>query len=308
MLCGMTFRETAAQVAALMAAQDGLIGRLQALDAGMSRSAVGRRVASGAWRGVLPGVFSAPQVPPSSASRIRAAALWAGPAGTVSGAAAAWWWGLTDLTPMTVEVTLPRSVVRGAPAGVCVVRRNLAAADRTKWKGVAVTGLALSALHGAVALGSPAGAMMLDRALQRRCRFDEVAAAYNRQIGSRRSAAARRLMAAAGDRAAAESERRFIRMLKRAGIHGWTVNAALFVAGETYYPDFCFAAERVIVEMDGWAWHHTPDRFRRDRARQNALILAGWTVLRFTWFDLTDRPEWVLDQVRHALAARRRVG
>jgi very-short-patch-repair endonuclease len=39
----------------------------------------------------------------------------------------------------------------------------------------------------------------------------------------------------------------------------------------------------VAVEIDGFAFHHAPDRFQRDRTRQNALVGLGWTVLRFTW-------------------------
>jgi very-short-patch-repair endonuclease len=301
----MTSRDAAAGVDALMAAQDGLISRAQAREKGLSRSGIDRRLASGAWRAVLPGVFRSAQVPPTVAARIRAAALWAGARGTLCGASAAWWWGLTKLEPALVEVILPRAVRRRAPAGVSMLRRDLDPRDRTVRHGVAVTALPLSALHGAVALGSPAGPMMLDRALQRQCRFDEVLAAYHRQLGSHRSAGARRLMAAAGDRAAAESERRFIRLLKGADIHGWTVNAALVVRGADYFPDFCFRSERLIVELDGWAWHHSPDRFRHDRHRQNDLMLAGWIVLRFTWFDLVERPDWVLGQVRSALLARR---
>jgi len=55
--------------------------------------------------------------------------------------------------------------------------------------------------------------------------------------------------------------------------------------------------------VDGWAWHSTADRFRADRRRQNALILAGWTVLRFTWDDLVHRPDAVLAQICAALTA-----
>jgi very-short-patch-repair endonuclease len=57
----------------------------------------------------------------------------------------------------------------------------------------------------------------------------------------------------------------------------------------------------VAVEVDGWAWHTDPERFRRDRQRQNALVLAGWTVLRFTWHDLTHRPTEMIAEVRAAL-------
>jgi hypothetical protein len=47
--------------------------------------------------------------------------------------------------------------------------------------------------------------------------------------------------------------------------------------------------------------HSGADRFRADRRRQNALVLAGWTVLRFTWDDLVHRPAHVLTEIREAL-------
>ena len=60
----------------------------------------------------------------------------------------------------------------------------------------------------------------------------------------------------------------------------------------------------VAIEIDGWAFHSDADTFRKDRARQNAIVLAGWTVLRFTWHDLTVRPSEVVADIRAALAIR----
>ena len=95
-----------------------------------------------------------------------------------------------------------------------------------------------------------------------------------------------------------------IAALRDAGIRGWQVNAAVQLLGIKIHPDVSFDREKVAIEVDGWAWHHTPERFQRDRQRQNALVNAGWLVLRFTWFDLTDRMPAVLAQIRDALATR----
>ncbi len=70
-----------------------------------------------------------------------------------------------------------------------------------------------------------------------------------------------------------------------------------------YEIDVAFPARRLAVEVDGWAWHSGVDRFRWDRQRQNALVNAGWRVLRFTWHDFTARPEAVIAEIRAALAA-----
>jgi len=51
--------------------------------------------------------------------------------------------------------------------------------------------------------------------------------------------------------------------------------------------DIAFVAERLCVELDGWQWHakHLED-FKRDRRRQNLLVIHGWRVLRFTADDI----------------------
>ena len=55
------------------------------------------------------------------------------------------------------------------------------------------------------------------------------------------------------------------------------------------------------METDGWQAHGTPYAFQADRTQTNALQLAGWLVLRFTWEDPTRRPRNVAAMVRTAL-------
>ncbi len=152
-----------------------------------------------------------------------------------------------------------------------------------------------------MALG-PGGAELLDRALQRRTSFDAVYRAHCRNLGRRGAPAAAALLAAAADRAASGAERVLVRLLRDAGISGWRLG---YVAAGAVL-DLAFPEARVAVEVDGWAWHAGADRFRADRRRQNAVVLAGWTVLRFTWDDLMNRPDNVLTQIRASLAGVRR--
>jgi len=109
------------------------------------------------------------------------------------------------------------------------------------------------------------------------------------------------LIRAAADRSASAGERLFIGHLRAAGIRGWQANYPWNPSDDRTTVDIAFVRERLAIEIDGWAWHHTPQRFQRDRAKQNALVAAGWTVLRFTWFDLNDRPGDVVRRVRAAL-------
>jgi very-short-patch-repair endonuclease len=65
--------------------------------------------------------------------------------------------------------------------------------------------------------------------------------------------------------------------------------------------DFAWASRRVIVEVDGYKYHSDRAAFQEDRTRQNALVNAGWRVLRFTVADLLLRPGKVIAEVRAAL-------
>jgi very-short-patch-repair endonuclease len=99
-----------------------------------------------------------------------------------------------------------------------------------------------------------------------------------------------------------EAERVLVGHLRRAGIRGWVAGAPLRLRDGTLVElDLWFPAARVVVEVDGKAWHVDDERFQRDRVRQNALVTAGCTVLRFTWYDLARAPDRVVATVRAAL-------
>jgi very-short-patch-repair endonuclease len=65
--------------------------------------------------------------------------------------------------------------------------------------------------------------------------------------------------------------------------------------------DFAWPSRRVVVEVDGYAFHSDRVRYRVDRRRQNSIELAGWLVLRFSWEDVLSRPDVVVASVRRAL-------
>ncbi|WP_219418880.1 endonuclease domain-containing protein, partial [Pseudonocardia nigra] len=98
---------------------------------------------------------------------------------------------------------------------------------------------------------------------------------------------------AAADRSASVAERLLVHMFRDAGCAGW--HRAFSAAG--HLVDIAFPAARVAIEVDGWAWHMDAERARQDKRRQNALVRAGWTVLRYTWHDLTGRPRTVLAEI-----------
>jgi hypothetical protein len=71
-------------------------------------------------------------------------------------------------------------------------------------------------------------------------------------------------------------------------------------------PDFAYPELLIAIEVDGWSVHGTPEATTLDFERQNAVEQLGWTVLRFTWYDVTRRPQYVATHIANAL--RRRSG
>lgn len=65
--------------------------------------------------------------------------------------------------------------------------------------------------------------------------------------------------------------------------------------------DFAWPGQRLVVEVDGFAFHADRVTYRSDRRRTNALVLAGWRVLRFSWEDVVGSPDVVVEEVRTAL-------
>lgn len=94
-----------------------------------------------------------------------------------------------------------------------------------------------------------------------------------------------------------EFERRFLELCAHHAIPRPQCQAEL----GPYHPDFLWPAQRLIVETDGHATHGTRTAFEDDRARDVELKARGYTVLRFTWLQLIERPEWVADNVLEAL-------
>lgn len=61
--------------------------------------------------------------------------------------------------------------------------------------------------------------------------------------------------------------------------------------------DASWPDQRLIVECDGFATHGTREAFERDRAKDRALQVAGWRVVRITWRQLQDDGETIAAQL-----------
>lgn len=65
------------------------------------------------------------------------------------------------------------------------------------------------------------------------------------------------------------------------------------VDGKPVHPDVADRLRRIALEADSWTWHASKDAHERDCWRYNALVIAGWVVLRFTWQQVMLSPAYV---------------
>lgn len=96
-----------------------------------------------------------------------------------------------------------------------------------------------------------------------------------------------------GDGTKSRLERRFLRLCRSAGIPPPRVNfwIPLPIAAGGYEVDCCWPEQRLVVELDSRRHHATTRAFRNDRERDRDLTLAGWRVVRYTWWDVAERAE-----------------
>ena len=300
--------ERAARFRAQVRNQGGVFSVEQANRAGYSAAAITAKVARGEWVRVMYRVLRAADHPDTPRARIRAALFSLGPEATLVGRSALYWWRLSDTAPAEVEVAVAQRHQPRPRPGVRVLRRAVPPEDRVVVDGVAVTKKAPTVLAAIAVLETTAGARLLDQVLQAGV-VDLVALRRSHRRATGRYGATRcaTLLRLAAGGARSEAERLAHRTLTSAAITGWHADHELWLAGYgRALLDLAFIELRVLVEIDGWAYHRDLRAFLRDTDRQNALVLAGWVVIRTNWYELTENAGRFLAHVLDALDRRRR--
>jgi very-short-patch-repair endonuclease len=67
--------------------------------------------------------------------------------------------------------------------------------------------------------------------------------------------------------------------------------------GGRYRLDFAYPGLRLVIEVDGRVAHLTPEKQRYDNRRGNALNRAGWTVLHYDWWEITNDADRVAREI-----------
>jgi very-short-patch-repair endonuclease len=294
-------------VRAQLRAQGGVISRSQALAAGLSTRQIDYLLQRGEWMHRHPGVYHLSAVVPTPESSLRAAALWLGSTGTLTGLGAAWWWEMSPDPPSVWHFVTQDGVHRRSQPGVRLSRSFVDPFDQTTRRQVGVLSRPLAVLRAAAYLEKVdpgRGIALIDRAKQRKwVDLADLESAFTRNKGTWGTRAMRRLLDRTGDRAHSELERMAVSLLRAAGITGFEVNyRTRLSSGRPVEFDVAVADCKVAVELDGYAYHAGPDEHRADVRRANEIMADGWTVRRFTYSDLLNDPSGFVATVRQVLA------
>jgi very-short-patch-repair endonuclease len=283
--------------------QAGVFTRGQAITAGAHSHEATRSIRDGRWIRVAGRAFVLDGVP-VGLEQLAWAAVLSVPDGILWGPAALKLW-RSDVPvelPRLVDVAVPchrRPQFRIRPRAV-----EVPSGDRADWRGIPVQTLAAALVDALAVLNERAADSLFAWALTRNLVTPgEFSAHVARRSGSRNVRRLRRYEEMWRSGAASTAEVLFHLVMKRHAITGWETNVRLKLPnGVTVRPDVLFRGARVVVEIDGWTVHGSRTAFQLDRTRQNALVEAGYRVLRFTWEDLTQRPSYCAAQVRRVLS------
>ncbi len=268
-------------------------GLIRLRDHPASARTIQRAAARGTVVAILPGIFIRPEREASTAIRIRAACAWSS-TGAIHGLTAAQ---LHLRRPVTLPIRL-RAPWRGAPPPW------LRVSNGTVLRPIQEPGLRVAtAAHSVVELAAEDGGEAVFDALRGRLVTpEELIEVLPEFAGSRGTRVRRAVVESAASNPWSFGEARLHDLLRRAGIGGWVANEGVRIAGRLVFPDVRFCGRTLVLEFDGEAFHSDHEQFEEDRVRQNALVLAGFTVLRFTWEAVTLHPDTVIRSVRAGLA------
>jgi hypothetical protein len=233
-----------------------------------------------------------------------AAVLAGGEAAALSHLSAADLWGIRPSEAKGTDVTTSRKL--RSRAGLRFRYSSLPADEATIHNGIPVTTVPRTLLDLAGIIPRRQLARALNQAEIRRL-WDSLSLADLLRRHPRRpgAAAIRALIGEPGiGITRSELEDLFLDFIDANNLPRPIVNLPLKIDGVWVEADCVWLEQRLVVELDGHAFHGTTLAYEDDRARDRALTAAGWRVMRITWRQLHDEPEAVVRDLRTALSLR----
>ena len=235
-------------------------------------------------------------IPRSNRERLRAALLWAGDQAAAAGRSAGELYGLEGVRSATPEIVVP-SALRPRSAGVRASRTLARDRDaEARPRGRTARRLAPTC---------PSVEIACEDARRRRLR--QFRAQRTGPFGGARRA---RVDACALGRSSTRRIRLARRSRSRPDACSLRTASPTSCAssrstwnGRTYFFDFCFELERVILEVNGRRWHDDAADYERDNEKWSVPGRLGYRIVFATWDTVTRRPERLLNELAVTLEA-----
>ena len=297
-----------AGLAELASTQHGVFNWQQAQELGTTEAMIRRRVESGVLERLGRGTYVFASAPRTWEMKVSAAVAASGPLAAASHLTAAHLHGFVK-RPDAMEVVAPRGG-RRRPGYTLHQSTDLLADHITVVNQIRTTTIARTIID----VGVPHGIGTTARCIDEARRLDAVELNEVAQLlhsvarkGRNGVGPARRILEERlkWDQVTdSQLEDRFLRLIQRSGMPRPVGQYLILNDSGTYVAkvDFAYPEHSVAIELDGAAYHSDPETFRYDRQRQNQVVLQGWTILRFTYWDVYAGGDWVLDTVTAALA------
>ncbi|CAN5606416.1 hypothetical protein BH20ACT17_BH20ACT17_15680 [soil metagenome] len=279
--------------------QHATVAHRQLVALGFSRHAIAHLVERRHLRVVHRGVYAVGPARPTREARWMAAVLAVGPGAVLSHRSAAALWRLLADDGREVEVTVERRL--RDRDGIRVRSGRLPTDEVITVDGIRVTTVARTILDLAGLLPRPRLERVIDDAQLRQLADSTSLRTLLQRYPRRRGVGI--INAILADYVAAtitreEFEACFLAFLIANSLPRALVNHHIPPVGEC---DFVWPEARLIVELDGYSTHGTRRSFEADRARDRALHVAGWRVIRITWRQLRDEPKRLAADLRALL-------
>ncbi len=96
-------------------------------------------------------------------------------------------------------------------------------------------------------------------------------------------------------------ERGFLALLKAVALPAPQTNRRV----GRHWVDCRWPEQRLTVELDSYRYHHSRHAWERDHHRERAARARGDEFRRYTWGDVCDDPEFMLEELQVLLSRRR---
>lgn len=313
------FNDADHAVAKIAGRQHCVVSRAQAIKAGLSRSAIGRRLVAGMLIEILPCVYAIAGVPASPLQRLMAAILWAGEGAVVSHRAACSIWDLDGFASAPVEISIVGRRNDPPKGIICHRVAALLPGEVTVRHGIPVTTPVRTLLD----LGAVVGAGRVERAMHQMVRRGLVSVGRLERAVREASGRGRRgvgvlkgILKACGPAYVppeSELEAMVFALFRDSDLPmPASQYRILDENGEVVLrADFAFVGDWLIMPVDGYDIHsdrEAPMGAGPTGRSGTRLSPSDGGIIVITYDDVCNRPQEILATVRQARARRQQAG